>query len=383
MSLYKTLLQELRVIFSDAAIVLTIVGGVVLYAFLYPQPYLKQSVTALPVSVVDYDKTDLSRKIVFMLDSSAQVDVVRRDESEKGAKEALLQGKVKGVVVIPHNFKKDTMLHKHPTIAVGSDASYFLVYGGVLEAAMKSIVTQSVKLKVANFVKAGKPLPQAIKEAMPLRLNIINFFNPDNSYTQYVVPAVFVLILQQIILIGLGIVGGGVNERAYKNYNYNAPVFYVIVSRIAIFATLFMFHFLFYFGFVFEFFGVIHLANMLDLLGFATLFILASSAFGVVFGALLPNREMATPLVLMSSLVLVFSAGFVWPAEAIPVWIVHLSEFLPSGVAITGFLKLNQMGASLETLHYNMWILTAQCISYALLAYGVLYYRRKGFTQEV
>ena len=375
MSLYETFMQELKTIFSDAAIVLTIVGGVILYAFLYPQPYLKQSVTALPVSVVDYDKSDLSREIIFMLGSSAQVNVVRHDVSEKSAKESLLQGKVKGIVIIPHNFKKDIVLGKHPSIAVGSDASYFLIYGGVLEAAMTSIVTQSVKIKVSNIVKEGKPLQQAVKQAMPMKLNIINFFNPNNSYTQYVVPAVFVLILQQIIFIGLGIVGGGVNERVYKGYNYNAPAAYVILSRIFIFFTLFMIHLLFYFGFVFDFFSVIHMANMLDLLGFSTLFLLASSALGVLFGLLLPNREMATPIVLMSSLVLVFSAGFVWPPEAIPSWIVHLAELLPSGVAITGFLKLNQMGASLEALHYNLWVLTAQCIIYTLAAFFLLRYR--------
>lgn len=372
MSLYKTFLQELKTIFTDAAIVLTIIGGVILYAFLYPQPYLKQSVTALPVSVVDYDKSDLSREIVFMLNSSAQVDVVQQDASEEAAKQALLQGKIKGIVIIPHNLQKDVALGKHPTIAVGSDASYFLVYGGVLEAAMTSVLTESVKLKVTHLVQKGKPFQQALKEAMPLKLNIINYFNPNNSYIQYVVPAVFVLILQQIIFIGLGIVGGGVNERAYKHYNYTAPAGYVVLSRIFIFFTLFMLHFLFYFGFMFEFFRITHMANMVDLLGLATLFVLASSALGVFFGVLLPSREMATPLVLMSSLVLVFSAGFVWPPEAIPSWISYLVQLLPSGVAITGFLKLNQMGASLSTLHYTMWILTAQCLFYTLLAYGVL-----------
>ena len=375
MSLYETFMQELKTIFTDSAIVLTIVVGVILYAFLYPQPYLKQSVTALPVSVVDYDRSDLSREIIFMLNSSAQVNVVKHNLSEEAAKEALLQGEVKGIVVIPYNFKKDILLNKHPTIAVGSDASYFLIYGGVLEAVMTSVLTQSVKIKVSNIVKEGKAYQIALKQAMPMKLNIINFFNPNNSYTQYVVPAIFVLILQQIIFIGLGILGGGVNERAYKAYNYDAPVAFVIFSRIFIFFTLFMIYLLFYCGFVFDFFEIIHLANIGDFLGFSTLFLLASTAFGVLFGALLPNREMATPLVLMSSLVLAFSAGFIWPAEAIPSWIVHIAELLPSGLAITGFLKLNQMGASLEMLHYNMWVLAVQFVLYTAAAYIVLRYK--------
>ena len=368
MSFYETFKQEARTIFTDAAIVLTIIGGVILYAFLYPQPYIKQSVTSLPVSIVDYDKSELSREIAFMLDSSAQVDVVRHDLSEEDAKNALLQGKVKGLVVIPYNFQKDVLLKKHPTVAVGSDASYFLVYGGVLEAALTSVMTQAIKLKVANILKEGKTMQQAIKQAVPIKMNIINFFNPDNSYTQYVVPAVFVLILQQIIFIGLGIVGGGVNERAYKRYNYHAPAVYVVLSRIFIFFALFFVHMLFYFGYVFNFFEIIHMANMFDLLGFATLFLLASSALGVLFGLLLPNREMATPLVLMSSLVLVFSAGFVWPREAIPEWINEMMQIFPSSAAITGFLKLNQMGATLDMLQQNMSVLLVQFVVYTTAA---------------
>ena len=368
MSFYETFKQEARTIFTDAAIVLTIIGGVILYAFLYPQPYIKQSVTSLPVSIVDYDKSELSREIAFMLDSSAQVDVVRHDLSEEDAKNALLQGKVKGLVVIPYNFQKDVLLKKHPTVAVGSDASYFLVYGGVLEAALTSVMTQAIKLKVANILKEGKTMQQAIKQAVPIKMNIINFFNPDNSYTQYVVPAVFVLILQQIIFIGLGIVGGGVNERAYKRYNYHAPAVYVVLSRIFIFFALFFVHMLFYFGYVFNFFEIIHMANMFDLLGFATLFLLASSALGVLFGLLLPNREMATPLVLMSSLVLVFSAGFVWPREAIPEWINEMMQIFPSSAAITGFLKLNQMGATFDMLQQNMSVLLVQFVVYTTAA---------------
>ena len=151
MSFFEVFVSELKRVFTDVALVLTIIGGVVLYSFLYPQPYINQSVSSLPISVVDLDKTQKSRDLIFKLDSTPQIDVIRVDVSQKDAQEALLKTQIKGMIIIPKDFAKDLSMHKTPTIAVGVDNSYFLVYGGVLEGAMKSILTQGVALKVATM----------------------------------------------------------------------------------------------------------------------------------------------------------------------------------------------------------------------------------------
>ena len=377
MSFIQTLHQELKTIFSDIAIVLTVVGGVLLYSFLYPQPYINESVSKVKVSVVDNDKTDMSRDLLFMLGSTPQLAITQEYLSEKEAKEALLDSKVQGLIVIPKDFKKDTLQHKQPVIAIGADSSYFLIFGGVVEGAMKSILTTGASLKVANLLKNNTPLVGAKMGFTPYSLEQINLFNKNNSYTQYVIPAVFVLILQQTMLIGLGIFGGGINERAYKNYNYETNTLYVMLSRYIIFVTLFFIHLLFYFGFSFSFFGITHLASIPDLIAFSFLFLSATLFFGIFIGALFSSREIATPAVLFSSLALVFSAGFVWPLEALPSWLVVFSNFFPSTPAIEGFLKLNQMGAEMQMVLKNALILFAQAFFYAILGYYLLNKKRK------
>jgi len=52
---YSVLMSEIKTVFTDTAVVLTILGGVVLYAFLYPQPYLSAVTSELSISVVDLD----------------------------------------------------------------------------------------------------------------------------------------------------------------------------------------------------------------------------------------------------------------------------------------------------------------------------------------
>jgi ABC-2 type transport system permease protein len=375
MSFLKTFTREAKTIFSDIAIVLTIVGGVVLYSFLYPQPYASQSVSELAISVVDLDLSESSRDIIFKLNATPQIRVTRVDVSEKDAKDALLEDKIKAIIVIPPHFKRDIALHKSPTIAVGVDSSYFLIYGGVLEGAMKSILTEVATLKIVGLLQRGTPLSSAKEAYAPYSLNIINLFNPQNSYTQYVIPAVFILILQQTMLIGLGILGGGVNERQERR----GATWMVMLWRVLIFGSLFFMHMLFYFGFSFEFFGVTHLASMSDLITFGIPFILATAFFGIFLGSLFSSREIATPLVLFSSLPLIFTAGFVWPLESVPEVLQLFSNLVPSTPAINGFLKLNQMGAELSMVLPQYIILWIQAVIYMFLGYYFINKKRKSY----
>ncbi len=380
MSLIDTFKEELKRIFSDKAILLTIIGGVILYSFLYPQPYANESVSKLNVSVVDYDKSDVSRDIVFKLSATPQIYVKRKDNSERDAKEALLQDKIKAMIVIPKNFERDIVLNKSPTIAVAADSSYFLIYGAVLEGAMKAILTQTASIKVGNLLKKQVPLDTAKGSFSAYSLTFINLFNKNNSYTQYVVPAVFVLILQQIILIGLGILGGGINEQMREEkegYYKVAPIWQMYLSRTLIFFTLFFVHMLFYFGYSFEHFSVTRLGDIYDLLTFGVAFLLASIAFGLFLGSLFSSRESATPVVLFSSLPLVFSVGFIWPLESMPEVIQYLSLCVPSTPAIHGFLQLNQMGASFDMVIEQYGVLWGQSVVYTSLAYYIFNRRRK------
>ncbi|HIP21010.1 MAG TPA: ABC transporter permease [Sulfurimonas sp.] len=380
MKFFKVFKAESKLIFTDVALVLTIIGGVLLYVFLYPQPCSSQSVSGLSISFVDLDKSKLSREIAFKLNSTPQISITRYDMSERDAKNALVEGNIKAIVVIPHNFSKDVTLGKSPVVAVGADSSYFLIYGAVLEGAMKSVLTQSASMKVGKLLISGAPMVGAVKAYTPYTLNTINLFNTNNSYTQYVIPAVYIIILQQTMLIGLGILGGGINERIrtrQRGYYNEAPVWMMMLSRFIIFGAIFFVHILFYFGFSFSFFEVTHISSVSNLLNFSVAFLTASIFFGIFLGALFSSREIATPVILFSSLPLVFSVGFIWPLEAIPMFIQNLSYLVPSTPAMQGFLRLNQMGVEFNAIMPQYKTLWIQAVVYAGLAYFILDKKRR------
>jgi len=380
MSFFEVFKGELKLIVSDAALMLTVIGGVLLYSFLYPQPYVKQSVTKLPVSIVDYDHSQKSRDLIYKFAATPQIKIVRYDMSKQDALEAIVADEIKGVIIIPAHFSRDLSLGHAPTVALGVDNSYFLIYGALMEATLKSVMQEAGGSKAAKLLVHKTPMSAVKKELTPFSLNDIALFNRYGSYIQYVIPAVFILILQQTLLIGMGILGGGINERMRKGiagYYTKAKVWQMIVSRYLIFGGLFFIHMLYYFGFSFSFFGVTHLADMATLIAFSTLFLMAVLSFGLFLGALFREREIATPVILFSSLPLVFSAGFVWPLESIPKPLYDLALLSPSTTAIQGFLKLNQMGATLTMLSTNSLILLTQTVVYTILGYYLIQKNQK------
>jgi ABC-2 type transport system permease protein len=375
MNLYEVIKAELAALFSDSDILLTIFGGVLLYSFLYPQPYIKETVSALDVAIVDYDKSDLSRRMTFMLDASPQIKINRSYTSEEGAKEGITTGDVSALVIIPKHFKRDLYQNKQPVIAIGADASYFLIYGAVVQGAMHSILTQSAAIQIGNLLKREMPIVGAKVRYAPFSVNLISTFNVSSSYINYVIPAVYILILQQTMLIGMGILGGGFTRRmrlGEKGYFNTVSAASIMTARTLIFGSIFFVHTLFFFGFSFSFFGVPHIASIADILTFTIPFLLSVAMLGILLGTFFKGREYATPIILLTSLPLVFSAGFVWPEESMPQILVWLSALSPSTPAIQGFLRLNQMGAEFDQIMPQYILLWVQTAVFGGLAYLLL-----------
>src|SRR5690606_35332272 len=107
---------------------------------------------------------------------------------------------------------------------------------------------------------------------------------------------------------------------------------------------------MYYFGASFTSHGVNTLASAGHLLLLLLPFLLASCLCGIWLGSVTPRRELVTLVVLISSMPLIFSAGFIWPLEAIPRPIIWIANLFPSTPAIQGFLSLNQMGASWDQI---------------------------------
>ncbi|OXX57087.1 ABC transporter [Vibrio sp. V12_P9A6T4] len=365
---------ELKALFTNPVVLLTVFGGVVFYSFLYPLPYTQQTPREQTLSIVNLDKSQASYQLERMVDATPQVKVIQRDSTIEDAKQAFLNRKVSGILVIPEHFYKDLLLGKSPTLAYAGDASYFLVYGTIVEGLSQAGGTLAAKSKVSRLVMEGEPLSLAAQHYSATSINLKPTFNPRMGYVDYVVPAVFVLILQQTMIMAAGLMGG--TQKYGNGYWSHTTLLRLILVRSIVLVAVYYLLSMYYFGASFTSHGVNTLASAGHLLLLLLPFLLASCLCGIWLGSVTPRRELVTLVVLISSMPLIFSAGFIWPLEAIPRPIIWISNLFPSTPAIQGFLSLNQMGASWDQISTQWGILWVQVFGWGALAFYQLQRKR-------
>jgi ABC-2 type transport system permease protein len=367
------LMLEIKAIISNSAVMLTMFGGVIFYSFLYPLPYADQTPREQNISIVNLDKSQASYQLERMVDATPQITVVQRDHSIKAAKDALLTHSnngasgISGILVIPEHFYKDLLLGKSPVLAYAGDASFFLVYGTIVEGLANAGGTLAAKIKVSHLLTQGMPLDYASNHVSSVKLNMKPTFNPGMSYIHYVVPAVFVLILQQTLAMVAGLMGGTQKSgHGYWRQYSSGKVFAVrSITLVGIYVLLS----LYYFGVSFDMYGINRLANITTMLAILMPFLFSTCFIGIWLGATLPRRELVTFVVLISSMPLIFSAGVIWPLEIIPGPIIWLSSLLPSTPAIQAFVAANQMGATFYQIMDKVLLLWGLTLLWGVVAF--------------
>ncbi len=367
MNLFQLIKTEFKAILTNSPIVMTLFGGVLFYSFLYPQPYIKQAPREQMVVVCDLDKTPLSREFVRRVDATPQVKIVKEVYSINNIKKTIQKKEAFGYLLIPKNFSKDLRLQKSPTLVYGGNATYFLVYGSIAEGIANA--SSSISQEVLRFRKNVSKKPPIILDNKPL-------FNRTIGYINYILPAVFILILHQVILIGAGIQGA--NQHEQKNgYWLNVSPLKLITARLFAYLVIGLIISIYYLGYCLELYGVPRLASIKDLMLLTVPFIISATTLGIFIGEIMPRRELVMFFVLVSSTPLVFAAGFIWPTSLIPSWINILVQWFPATPSMMAFLKLNQMGADFSQIT-NEWLhVVYLSIFYILISWIILRFKHR------
>ena len=358
---------ELKAIFKDPVVMLIVFGGVLFYSFLYPLPYSHQIPREQKITVVNLDKSLVSYQLERMVDATPQVQIVKRDATIEDAKTSFLNHDVVGILVIPEYFYKDLTLGKSPTLCYSGDASFFLIYGTIIEGLINTSGTLAAKTKISRMVMEGQPLALAKNSYSATQINLKPTFNPRTGYLDYVVPGVFLLILQQTLVIAVGVMG--TTQKSGVGYWTEVSVLHLMILRCLIFVGIYYLLALYYFGGALSLHGIPTIGRASEILTLLFPFFTTCCFIGICLGTWIPRRELVTIVVLFSSMPLVFSAGFIWPVEAIPTPIVWMSKLFPSTPGILGMLALNKMGAQWNQIAPQWTLLCIQSLGWGLLAF--------------
>jgi ABC-2 type transport system permease protein len=343
-----------RVLAIRGAFIL-LIGAPLIYGIYYPQPYLNQILRKLPITIVDADQSELGRRIVETLDASGAVSVVARARTLADARAVVDRGDAFAVVGIPPGTERDVLKGITIHIPVYADATYLFLFRSLSSGITEAINTLSSELAAGGARTDGSLVKATLAGSSPAAVLLQPIFNPVGGYASYIVPAAFLLILQQTLLMGGSLLTGVALAQG-------AGTVASVLGRGIAHVTIYLPALALYLIVLPHIYGFSTLGDPLQLLALGSVFLLATSFMGQAVGAWFKRPETPTLIFLATSLPQFFLTGFAWPREAIPHAALVAGQIFPADFAINGIVRINQLGASLAEVAQDwrgLWFLAA------------------------
>jgi len=156
----------------------------------------------LPVAVVDLDKTSISRQISRMVDATSIAAADKSYLSLEDAHNAMDEGKLDAILVIPSGTEKDIIRGRSSSVALYINNSN-VVKGGLLNSGVrKALATYSAGIKLRSQFQKGLNQNTAVAKIMPVQVRSVLLFNPYISYSYYLTAGLLPVILVVFSLLG-------------------------------------------------------------------------------------------------------------------------------------------------------------------------------------
>ena len=362
------LVAEVRLVVFDSGVFGLMVLGPLIYGALYPQPYLGQLLRELPIAVVDQDHSELSQDFIQDLNADEALKIVAGPTTLVEARAALARREVFAIVAIPEETERDVLKGDQARVAAYVDSAYFLLFSRILEGISGASQAAGVEIAAHGARSEGSIARAALTRSSPVEVLTEPLYNPTGGYASYVVPAAFVLILQQTLFMGAATAGGVAFEKGGRLARRRRGDVRALFGQALAHLCLAMPGLLLYLVILPRIYGFSTLGSPLDLLLMAIPFVLSVSFLAQLVSSGFKRRESAVVAFVATSLPLFFLVGVSWPVEALPHALRQASRIFPSTSAIDGLVRINQMGATLHDVSRDwmtLWILTGV---YAVLA---------------
>ena len=195
--------REFGTTFRDQGVLIFFVLVPLVYPLIYAFIYTNETIHEVPTVVVDDSRSSLSREYLRKVDSSPEVSLVSYCADMEEAKLMLKDRRAYGIIYIPSTFSDDIVRGKQTQVSIFCDMSGLLYYKALLTANTNVSLAMNADIKVER--SANTTDRQDEITAYPIEYEDVALYNPTNGFAAFLIPAVLVLIIQQTLLLGIGL----------------------------------------------------------------------------------------------------------------------------------------------------------------------------------
>lgn len=198
---FKVFINEcLSLVKAPKRLFYTLVFPLLLFGFLSGIFY--QGVpTDLPVAYLDSDQTQVSAKLIRMLDATPSIKMAKIVRSENEAKRLMEQGEIYGFIAIPNDLEKKLAKGLNTEVVCYTNNQFLMPSGLIQKNFQQTIGTFSAGVKIKRETQANIQSQKSLAGTQPILVDVHTLFNPYTNYAFYLLIILLPMVLQMIVMM--------------------------------------------------------------------------------------------------------------------------------------------------------------------------------------
>lgn len=343
--------KELKATIKDQGVLIFFLLVPLAYPLIYAFIYTNEVVREVPTAVVDANNSSQSRKYIRMVDGSPDVHIQSYCADMEEARLLLKDQKVYGIIYIPESFSQDLAEGKQAHVSIYCDMSGMLYYKAILLANTETSLKMNKEIQVKRLGNTTERQDEI--STTPIEYESVSLFNPQDGFASFLIPAVLILIIQQTLLLGVGLSAGTAREN--NRFRDLVPIsrqyqgtLRIVLGKSLAYLMIYTVMSTYILYLVPKIFILVQIAQPATLFWFTLPYLLACIFFAMTCSIFVHHRESCMLIFVFTSVPLLFISGISWPGAAIPKFWEIFSWLFPSTFGINGYVRINTMGATLH-----------------------------------
>ena len=323
------------------------------------------------ITVVDYDHSTYSQKLVSKITASGYFHLAGYNDSYKSAGRLIESDKADLILEIPSGFERNLVRENSEKLFIAVNA---------INGTKANVGGAYLNRIIADYngeIRLQWITPERFNVLPVIEVTSANWFNPFMNYDFFMVPGILAVLVTMIggYMSALNIVKE--KEIGTIEQINVTPIrkFHFILGKLIPFwilgVVIFTFGLLVIARFIYH---IVPVGSILLLYGFLGLYLLAILGFGLLVSTYCETQQQAMSVAFFFVMIFILMSGLFTPIDSMPEWAKVIAHFNP----VTYFIEVMRMvvlkGSSFHDIQYHFLKIIAFAV--ILNSWAILNYRK-------
>jgi ABC-2 type transport system permease protein len=346
-----------------------------MFGYIYP-PIPKSNPTTgtigtpypnMPISLVQMDDGQAANVVAAQFIQISQQQglfAVRESASYQNARDQLVQGNLKGIVVIPQGFSDALAARQQATVEVTVDQTNPTL-SSVLQSeisAVFSMIGSNISAQSIQGIAGDDVAPSFILQ--PISVTSVPLISGVSSSFQFLAPGFMALTVITGSLQGVASAISREKEQGTMDGLLVAPIPHrsIILGKVAAQTVRGLIQGFLILGLSMLLFGVQVYGSPVIMLFVMVLGTASFVGVGIIMTAVAPDQETAQMMTMLLQFPMMFISGILFPIDQLPAWLQYIGQALPLYYAADALRKVIILNATMTAIMPDVIILVVYTV---------------------